>query len=225
MLIAFEGIDGCGKTTISKLVYTKLKSKIKHVKFYKKSSPDFDHPYVRKQMLQLQELIWPPDVLPTHNVLGDLYWLFLNAAWFSVVQRNRREHFQSEKNLILFDGWYYRLITRFINKGFDKEWILSLFATVKEPDIIVMLDIDPQIAWRRRSGFKPSEIGNWDGFTEDSFTSYCRYQGDTRKELLRFAKEKSWFVVSQTDKATTDEICSLIYEYILSKVSNLLTLK
>ena len=216
MLIVFEGIDGSGKTTISNLVYTKLKSKITQIKYYKKASPDFDHPYVRKQMLKLKEVIWPPD-LPIYNVFGDHYWLFLNAAWFSVIQRGRIENAKSQNNLIIFDGWYYRLIARFVNKGFDRSWLLSLFATVNEPNLVVLLDIKPQIAWKRRAKFKPNEIGSWDGFSGNSFDSYCMYQEQTRKELLRFAQEKSWFIINQTENTSIDKMCSLIYEYILSK--------
>ena len=221
MLLAFEGIDGSGKTTISKLVYKKLKPIIPQIQYHEKSSTDFDHPYIREQMSKLQEVLWPPNLgEQKHNVFGDYYWLFLMAAWFSI-QSVRVRDIQFQSNLILFDNWYYRFVAKFINKGLDKEWLFSLFATANEPDIVVMLDVDPQIAWKRRSKFKNLEMGKWDGFTGDDFESYCKYQAQIRQTLLQFAKDRKWFVVYHTEETTTDEMCYLISEHVLSKYSDL----
>lgn len=220
MLLTFEGIDGSGKTTISKMVYEKLKYSIPQIQYHEKSSTDFDHPYIREQVSKLQEVLWPPNLgEQKHNVFGDYYWLFLMAAWFSI-QSVRLKSDRSQSNLILFDSWYYRFVAKFINKGFDKEWLFSIFDATDEPDIVVMLDIDPQLAWKRRSKFKNIEMGKWDGFSGDDFESYCKYQAQIRQTLLQFAKERKWFVVYHTDGTTADEMSHLIFEYILSRCPN-----
>ncbi|MDE0427593.1 MAG: hypothetical protein OXN25_22290 [Candidatus Poribacteria bacterium] len=220
MLLTFEGIDGSGKTTISRMVYEKLKYRIPQIQYHEKSSTDFDHPYIRDQVSKLREVLWPPNLgEQKHNVFGDYYWLFLMAAWFSI-QSVRLKSDRSQRNLILFDSWYYRFVAKFINKGFDKEWLFSIFDATDEPDLVVMLDIDPQLAWKRRSKFKNIEMGKWDGFSGDDFESYCKYQAQIRQTLLQFAKERRWFVVYHTDGTTADEMSHLIFEYILSRHPN-----
>lgn len=220
MLLTFEGIDGSGKTTISRMVYEKLKYRIPQIQYHEKSSTDFDHPYIRDQVSKLREVLWPPNLgEQKHNVFGDYYWLFLMAAWFSI-QSVRLKSDRSQSNLILFDSWYYRFVAKFINKGFDKEWLFSIFDATDEPDLVVMLDIDPQLAWKRRSKFKNIEMGKWDGFSGDDFESYCKYQTQIRQTLLQFAKERRWFVVYHTDGTTADEMSHLIFEYILSRHPN-----
>lgn len=137
MLLTFEGIDGSGKTTISRMVYEKLKYRIPQIQYHEKSSTDFDHPYIRDQVSKLREVLWPPNLgEQKHNVFGDYYWLFLMAAWFSI-QSVRLKSDRSQSNLILFDSWYYRFVAKFINKGFDKEWLFSIFDATDEPDLVV----------------------------------------------------------------------------------------
>ena len=217
MFLTFEGIDGSGKTTISKLVCRKLKSRIPNIQYYEKSSADFNHLYIREQALKLKEVLWPSDLGDQeHNVFGDYYWLLLMGAWFSIQSINVRS-VQLQNDLILFDSWYYRFIAKFINKGFDKEWLFSIFGAVIEPDIVVMLDIDPQLAWKRRPKFNNIELGKWDGLIGNKFKSYCKYQTHIRKILLQFAKERSWFVIHQTEETTMDEICFLVCDHVLSR--------
>jgi thymidylate kinase len=127
--------------------------------------------------------------------------------------------------LVIFDGWYYRLIARFINKGFKKEWLETLFDIVKTPDMVVLLDIKPEIAWTRRQTFKPNEVGNWDGFHENNFESFCRYQEKTRQELLRLASEYAWFVVDQSTNLTADDVADIVYRQVLLKFPELLNNK
>lgn len=47
-------------------------------------------------------------------------------------------------------------------------------------------------------------MGKSDGLSGDILESYCTYQQRIRTELLRFAKEKSWFVIRQTDESTEE---------------------
>jgi thymidylate kinase len=186
LIIALEGIDGSGKTAIAQLLCREFEKENSSTKNWSKASADFEESYVRAQMLKLRELIWcPTDEEPPNDLLGTHYYLFLMAAWFSVVQRCRLQQIQENNLIAIFDGWYYRTIVKaFIRQNLDTTWLRTLFATVCEPDFVVLLDIDPAVAWSRRPKFKPTEVGAWDGFTGDSFNTFCSYQQLVRQQLL-----------------------------------------
>jgi len=216
LLLAFEGIDGSGKTSISKMVVSKMQSKCS-IHWYEKSSDVFPNNYVNDQMRTLKKLLWPDDDGSNHKILGDLYWLFLTAAWFSVLNKCRNDEFQSTDELVVYDSWYYRFVAKFCNKGFDRKWLMSLFSNVVEPNLVILLDIDPKMAWERRTKFKEPEMGRSDGLVGDKFQSYCIYQGNIRRTLLTFATERSWLIIRQKEnesqKTISDTICEHLYKH------------
>ena len=60
----------------------------------------------------------------------------------------------------------------------------TLFDAVAPPDLVVLLDVEPAVAWGRRSQYMLDEVGRWDGFGGDAFDSFCAYQQLVRGELL-----------------------------------------
>jgi thymidylate kinase len=220
MFVVLEGIDGSGKSTLARMIADKLTTKVPSVRVYHKLSPDFDDPYVRRQMRKLRDVMVVPAEEQHHlSTLGDHHWLFLAAAWFSAVQPNRLRTARASGELVLMDGWYYRLIAKFLYKGgFDHDWLFSLFSTVSEPDLVVILDVEPETAWKRRPTFTPNELGVYERGGGDGapseFEMYCRYQGALRQILLELGRERSWVVVPQdettTAEDTRDEICDRI---------------
>ena len=224
MLIALEGIDGSGKSTLTKLLYDKLKAYTPDVKHYHKLSPAFDHPYVRRHMRQLRRIMAVPAAEQRYlNTVGERHWLFLAAAWFAAVQTNRIAPEPTRHRLLLMDGWYYRLIAKFLYKGgYEREWLFSLFSTVTEPDLVVLLDVDPALAWKRRPTFKPNEIGVYERRSAEGensdFQLYCRYQAALRETLLQLAQERSWLVVPQDEATTADENSQYICNRVLKEL-------
>lgn len=219
MVIVLEGIDGAGKTTAAQLLCRELEKRHSSVKYWSKSSADFEDPFLRAQMLNLRELIWnPSDDKPATDILGTPYYMFLIAAWFSVLERHRIRQIQENKTIAVFDGWFYRNIAKaFIRDNLDKAWLRALFANVSEPDLVILLDIDPSVAWSRRSRFKPDEEGRWDGFTGDSFNSYCSYQQLVREQMLKFAEQYGWSVIGQTEQTSPEEVVAKIHNQILDQ--------
>jgi thymidylate kinase len=224
MFVVLEGIDGSGKSTLTRLVGDKLRATIPSVRLYHKLSPDFDHPYVRRQMTTLRDIMAVPAEEQHHlGALGDRYWLFLAAAWFSAVETNRLGPARAQGHLVLMDGWYYRLIAKFMHKGFDREWLFSLFSAVSEADLVVILDVEPATAWKRRPAFKPNEIGVYERRSRDGarndFEVYCQYQAVLRHTLLDLARERSWPVVCQTETTSEEETRDAIHDHILARLT------
>jgi dTMP kinase len=224
MFIVLEGIDGSGKSTLTRLICDKLRATIPTARRYHKLSPDFDHPYVRRQMTRLRDIMAVPAEEQRHlSAFGDRYWLFLAAAWFSAVQTTRLAPALAQGQLVLMDGWYYRLIAKFLYKGgFDREWLFSLFSAVSEPDLVVILDVGPETAWKRRPAFKPNEIGLYERRgaegPQSDFEVYCRYQAALRQTLLDLARDRSWAVVRQTERTSAEETRDEICDHILKRL-------
>ncbi len=52
------------------------------------------------------------------------------------------------------DRSYFRVMAKaHLRIGLDLPWLHSLFAGALQPDLIILLDIDPALAWQRRSDF------------------------------------------------------------------------
>lgn len=218
MILAFEGIDGAGKTATARALFARLKQEGMQVQYVAKSSVTFDDPYVKAEMTKLRGLIWPPaECEPSSDVFGTHYYLYLIAAWYSAVERWRLSAWQASNELVIVDGWYYRTIVKaHLRQGLDISWLETLFKHVSAPTAVVLLDIEPALAWQRRSTFKSTELGRWDGFTGDDRAAFCAYQENVRTHLLRLSSAAGWKIVKQAEdlslEHTIDLICSIIPE-------------
>ena len=220
MLVALEGIDGSGKTSVCQLVAQGLREGGVDARFVSKSSPDTQSVYVKEQLSKLRGLIWPDDNGSEHYRLGNEYWLFLMAAWFAALQEDRLGPEREKNDITLFDGWYYRFLIKFVNKGYDQQWLLSLFAKVRDPDMTVLLDVDPVVSWRRRGQFKEPELGRSDGYTDHALASYCQYQGAIRAGLKGLAAGRGWHVVRQSEGSTAAGIAGELVSLLLNRFRN-----
>ncbi len=223
MIIAFEGIDGAGKTVTAKALCARVKQEGMQAQYVAKSSVEFDDPHVRAEMAKLRELIWQPAEREISNdVLGTHYYLYLNAAWYSAVERCG---LRTDEELMIVDGWYYRTIVKaYLRQGLDIGWLETLFQHVRTPSAVLLLDIDPALAWQRRKTFKPTELGRWDGFTGDDFAAFCGYQEKVRSELLRYSRVMGWPVIHQKEdmplECVIDRVLSIIIDIAGGRVAD-----
>jgi thymidylate kinase len=219
VIVVLEGIDGSGKTTAAQLLCRKLEGQFPAVEYWSKSSAEFEEPFVRRHALSLRGLIWPPaGDKPARDMLGTHYYMFLIAAWFSVVERHRLRRIREADTLAVFDGWFYRNIAKaFVREKLDKDWMRTLFDEVGTPDLVVLLDVEPAVAWGRRPQYTLDEVGRWDGFGGDAFDSFCAYQHLVRGELLELAGEYGWDVVRQTADTSIEEVVAEISDRVLSR--------
>jgi thymidylate kinase len=216
MLVVLEGIDGSGKTTTADLLVSALAEKGISARCLSKTWADFPDPFVSSQMARLREIIWnPPEGEPLEDRLGTHFYLFLLAAWWSVMQA---QIFAKDRLgcVSVIDGWYFRTVVKACVRGhLDTDWLLSLFDLCCSPDLVVLLDVAPSLAWGRRAEFKPSESGLWDGHTGDEpLVAYCKYQEKIRSGLLALGQEKQWFIVEQSEKTKPSEVCDEILSEI-----------
>ncbi len=138
LLIVFDGIDGCGKTTQIQMVGDKLKAM--GYPIYRTSEPSGNE-YGQLMRKRLKE---------PHSKILDPY---IDALLFTL---DRYDHCMREiipelnqGHIVLTDRYYYSTIAYQTAQGVDKKWLINLQQFLMTPNVYFLFDIDPKIALSR----------------------------------------------------------------------------
>ncbi len=131
MIISFEGIDGCGKTTQIKLLYEYLRKKY--------------------DVITTEE--------PTKNNIGLIIKKYLkeNAQnWIMALlfAADRAVHYKEVllpniNKIILCDRYIHSSLAYQPSVGLEEEWIKSLNRYFPNPDLVIYIDVMPETAIKR----------------------------------------------------------------------------
>lgn len=225
MLIVLEGIDGAGKTTLA----AGLRERLAHagdgeVELWRKKDYAFAAPPVRERLHRLHDLIWgdpahAPE--PDEDVLGTQHYLFLHAAWFAALTTLRVRPMRAQPGRgAVVDGWYYRSVAKAVLRGgVGERWATSLFEDDDGPDLVVLLDVDPEVAWQRRGGqFSASELGRWDGHTGDAAASFRAYQSAVGSLLRDMGERGGWCVVRPDPSWSPDRVLEHVHAQVARRL-------
>ncbi|MBC3365334.1 thymidylate kinase [Pseudomonas sp. SWRI154] len=218
MFIAFEGTDGAGKSTIARATYSKMLDSFPGLSYIDKNRPPVTSGYTEFHMSRIREILWEyPDDAPLDQ-LGDRHWINLIAAWFQATDYAAITPLINAGISCIADGWYYKYLARFLLKNSDlAEEALTIFSTIRTPDAVIFLDVDPARAAQRKGAFRLSESGAYDGGNEDRFNSFITYQNQVRSsyELCGLA---NWISIDTTDlseEAVLDKAISSVRNILL----------
>jgi thymidylate kinase len=216
MIVAIEGIDGAGKSHVCKLLVNQLEARGVSGRLLERNSVKLDDEFSDRLLSNLRSIIWPGDPEPQSDPLGTHFYLYLLAAWFVALKKYVS---LMPRGVHVMDGSYFRVVAKaHLRGGLDINWLQSLFAASLQPDLVLLLDVDPAVAWKRRPSFKATELGRWDGFGTDPEEAFCMYQNAIRKVLLHFAAERGWVVISQTADSPPEQIAQQIERIVLSRL-------
>lgn len=181
LLIAFEGTDGAGKSTIARATYDRVCESHPRLKFIDKNSPPVPTGYTEFHMARIREILWEyPDGAPLEQ-LGDRHWLNLITAWFHATDHAAIRPLIESGTHCITDGWYYKYLARFLLKdSVLADDAITAFTTIRKPDAVIFLDVDPVIAAKRKGAFRLSESGAYDGGDNDRLNSFIAYQNRVR---------------------------------------------
>ncbi len=131
MLIAIEGIDGSGKTTLAKEL-TKWLEKNKKKKVLLTAEP-----FTEEITRLIQEEGWKDAVTLTLLFSADrgvhINWLMKQTTY----------------DIIITDRYYYSTIAYQSAMGIDKNWIIEVNKYFPKPELTILLDLPAEVAIKR----------------------------------------------------------------------------
>lgn len=211
-LIVLEGIDGAGKTTLVPLVCDRLRPPTGRALPLVKKSVNYEDAYTRTHLKRLRHIIWD-ERKPATDVMGGQHWVLLIAGWYTVLEVRT---LATSDNTLVSDGWYFRNIAKSIEEtDVDEAWMRTLFAPVRVPDAVVLLDVKPELAQQRGRVFDPRESG---GRALGGPTDFVTFQSRIRHQLLRMAANENWIVVPVGEQQTPEQLADLVSEQISKRL-------
>jgi len=135
MLIAVEGIDGSGKTTVVRFLIEELRKRGYDVVAFKEPT---DSEYGRR----IRQILKERKVSPEEELK-----LFIKDREFNV--RNNILPALKSGKIVIMDRYYYSTIAYQGALGLDVEMIRKLNEQFPKPDLVIILDVSPETALKR----------------------------------------------------------------------------
>ncbi|QKR00975.1 dTMP kinase [Metallosphaera tengchongensis] len=128
-LIAIEGIDGSGKTTLARALHEKLSRKYKVVLT--------SEPFTQDILNLLEKYGWKDQVLLALLFSADRE---IHVRWMM----------EQDAEIIITDRYYYSTIA-YQGVRVQEEWLISLNSVFPRPNLTILLDVPLDVAWERLS--------------------------------------------------------------------------
>jgi len=147
-LIVIEGLDGAGTTTQTKRVVAYLESK--GVRAHATREPS-DGPIGKL----IREMLTGGHAIAGQSLSQSTFGLLFAA--------DRLDHLQREVEPAIADGvtvisdrWYHSSLA-YQGTGADRDWITTLNARARRPDLTIFLKVRPEVAAKRRAAARQKE--------------------------------------------------------------------
>lgn len=187
-IIAFEGIDGSGKSSQADLVAAELRARGLRV-----SQPTSD--YGRRLRGVYKSLTATAD-----GFLAPLPSLFLGLGDYADLLSSLAG---DTAEVALFDRYCFSPIADAMALGLDPERVISMSRLFPQPDATIVVDVPPRVALKRRGECSVAECGGPDLLAAHSSPdrAFLAYQGRVRDAYRMIAGSSAiahWTVVDGT---------------------------
>jgi dTMP kinase len=177
-LIAFEGLDGAGKTTQRKLLKDWLEGAGHEVVVTKwNSSPLF------KPLIKARKAI---------RALSPQEFAVLHAADFRHRYETVIEPSLGAGKIVLADRYIFTGIARDVARGLDRDWSRNLYRPARWPDVVFYFAISPETCAKRIAAscdMKFYEAGQDVTNVSDPVDSYLRFAPKVFQEYEKLSRE------------------------------------
>lgn len=204
--ISLEGIDGSGKSSVSSLIVSSLPNTV----LVDKNIENFiEDPFARQQLINIKKSLW--DYSKDYDILtmGSYHWLLLISSWYSALGYILKHEYLDKGINIVSDGWYFKYLARFLIKSeFSDDFLSQLFYPITKPDIVILLDVDANIAFERKNitSISQSELGLADGIIGSKRQGFVEYQNQVRNNYLSIANKQDWSVLPLERESLKDSV-------------------
>lgn len=201
-MICFEGIDGSGKTTVAHHACDIVNSETgKSACMLSKKSTDYSSDYLQDITGNFKKILWKNGVgNPVHEVT-DHGWLFLHAAWYTIMANNILREKTEAYDFVFMDGWYYKIMARFLTKeNFDAALVKTVFEHLPKGDVVFFLDASPEACLKRKKDYTDAELGANEHVTGDTEARFLTYQSGVYDTYRTFAEEGGWHTLDAQSK-------------------------
>ncbi len=137
MIIVFDGIDGCGKSSHARVTYEELISKGREAVFLKEPTVESPAGMELRRALESGKRPSPEEEL----------MLFVEDRRWDV--ENRIMPAIEDGKIVVLDRYYYSTVAYQGARGIDTERIWEMNSFAPRPDIAFILDIEPEKAMER----------------------------------------------------------------------------
>jgi dTMP kinase len=143
MLIVYEGIDGSGKSTSSRKVCEALEASGKPTTIVQWTSFA-----VRPE--EENALFRTADRHRRDTTLGPLSYSLWHCADFAYrLEQQVLPALQAGK-IVIMDRYKYTAYVRDVIRGLDEQTVRSFYSFAPEPDLVIYLDVDPAVTYKRK---------------------------------------------------------------------------
>ena len=189
--IVLEGVDGCGKTTLSKKMVEIINSP--DVVYCSRKTIMKNDPFIEEQMKKVASLMWTHNSGVLDHFLPKHYYIHLQAAWYSLLTSFVIKPLLQQNKTIVVDGWIYKFMARLLEQDATNDYLNTIFSHIMEPDLVLLLDVDVELIWNRKQDFKLYELGSHMGHEDPNKATFFDFQSRTWINLKDFCKNKSGF--------------------------------
>lgn len=206
--IVIDGIDGCGKSTQVRLLRENLARRNIPVTVSKwQDSSYIEKLYIGDLLKKIQggSVVIPPEART-----------FLLGTDVSYRLESMIKPWLEDGKVVIGDRYIYKIIAQGIARGLDKDWLSKMFAFAPGPDCTILLDVPPEIALERITGYR--EVSFYEAGLDvlkgagDRESSFLQFQRIVRRELLILLKEERGYIVD--GELPLEEQSRLILGYV-----------
>lgn len=207
-LIIIEGIDGSGKTTLAKHLKDCLGEK---AYFLSKKSMEANTDFQKQFMSEIKPILWERKPTEPISEIDEESWLYLHMLWYHMLQKFVITNKLKNYEYVIMDGWYYKFLARhFVNKKMETSTAELLVKRLLQPDKVFLLNVSPEICFKRKDQIKASECGAHEKGqkTELAINDFCEYQEKVYAVYVEILSESNLSIIdaSQAIENVLDEI-------------------
>lgn len=207
--IVLAGIDGAGKSSCSPALTERLRESGLDVTLVTSRGADLSgqHPFVAEHLDRLQAVVWEKGADGHQDLFGHRHYLHLLAAWYQAVDAFVVRPALQAGTTVVCDGWIQKLLARSARRSeISPTFLAECFSALTKPDLVIMLDVPPEVSARRKSHISPSEAGHHDGWAGDPRATFVDYQKAIRAKLLEQSGPAYRFEVVDGDQHLDDVV-------------------